>query len=138
MRGTRLVEEMLRIRQILNAAQIKLELVGSSQLKDTPLLVENVLSMCLKEAVNNIVKHSHASSCKLVIKQLPTEWYIEIEDNGVGFQNKGDFFKGNGLQGMKERLEFVNGSLDIPAANGTKLVIRVPNVIKQAERGKSI
>ncbi|MFJ8266993.1 sensor histidine kinase [Peribacillus asahii] len=138
MRGTRLVEEMLRIRQILNAAQIELELVGSSQLKDTPLLVENVLSMCLKEAVNNIVKHSHASSCKLVIKQLPTEWYIEIEDNGVGFQNKGDFFKGNGLQGMKERLEFVNGSLDIPASNGTKLVIRVPNVIKQAERGKSI
>ncbi|MFB5282928.1 sensor histidine kinase [Peribacillus sp. Hz7] len=138
MRGTRLVEEMLRIRQILNAAQIKLELVGSSQLKDTPLLVENVLSMCLKEAVNNIVKHSHASSCKLVIKQLPTEWYIEIEDNGVGFQHKGDFFKGNGLQGMKERLEFVNGSLDIPASNGTKLVIRVPNVIKQAERGKSI
>ncbi|USK69848.1 sensor histidine kinase [Peribacillus asahii] len=138
MRGTRLVEEMLRIRQILNAAQIKLELVGSSQLKDTPLLVENVLSMCLKEAVNNIVKHSHASSCKLVIKQLPTEWYIEIEDNGVGFQQKGDFFKGNGLQGMKERLEFVNGSLDIPASNGTKLVIRVPNVIKQAERGKSI
>jgi len=138
MRGTRLVEEMLRIRQILNAAQIKLELVGSSQLKDTPLLVENVLSMCLKEAVNNIVKHSHASSCKLVIKQLPTEWYIEIEDNGVGFQHKGDFFKGNGLQGMKERLEFVNGSLDIPASNGTKLIIRVPNVIKQAERGKSI
>ncbi|USK84740.1 sensor histidine kinase [Peribacillus asahii] len=138
MRGTRLVEEMLRIRQILNAAQIELELVGSSQLKDTPLLVENVLSMCLKEAVNNIVKHSHASSCKLVIKQLPTEWYIEIEDNGVGFQHKGDFFKGNGLQGMKERLEFVNGSLDIPASNGTKLVIRVPNVIKQAERGKSI
>lgn len=138
MRGTRLVEEMLRIRQILNAAQIKLELVGSSQLKDTPLLVENVLSMCLKEAVNNIVKHSHASSCKLVIKQLPTEWYIEIEDNGVGFQHKGDFFQGNGLQGMKERLEFVNGSLDIPASNGTKLVIRVPNVIKQAERGKSI
>ena len=138
MRGTRLVEEMLRIRQILNAAQIKLELVGSSQLKDTPLLVENVLSMCLKEAVNNIVKHSHASSCKLVIKQLPMEWYIEIEDNGVGFQHKGDFFKGNGLQGMKERLEFVNGSLDIPASNGTKLIIRVPNVIKQAERGKSI
>ncbi|RID82716.1 sensor histidine kinase [Peribacillus asahii] len=138
MRGTRLVEEMLRIRQILSAAQIKLELVGSSQLKDTPLLVENVLSMCLKEAVNNIVKHSYASSCRLVIKQLPTEWYIEIEDNGVGFQHKGDFFKGHGLQGMKERLEFVNGSLDIPASNGTKLVIRVPNVIKQAERGKSI
>jgi two-component system sensor histidine kinase DesK len=31
---------------------------------------------------------------------------------------------------MKERLEFVNGSLDIKSTDGTTLYIRVPNAIK--------
>lgn len=134
MRGTKVEEEIVRIKQILKAAQIKFEYDGLVQLTDTPLLIENVLSMCLKEAVNNIVKHSRATTCKVTIKQLSTEWYLKIEDNGVGNQQKGGFFIGNGLQGMEERLEFVNGSLDIQASNGTTLIVKIPNVIKQVER----
>ena len=133
MRGTKLEEEIVRIKQILKAAEIEFELEGTPKLTNTPLLIENVLSMCLKEAVNNIVKHSHATACKLVIKQLPTEWYIKIEDNGVGYGERDSFFIGNGLQGMKERLEFVNGSLDIQLSSGTALVIKIPNAIKQTE-----
>ena len=58
------------MKQILNAAQItcKVKLV-SPELVNTPLLVENVLSMCLKEAVTNIVKHSRATTCSISIKQ---------------------------------------------------------------------
>ena len=138
MRGTKLDEEIIRIKQILKAAQIQFEFVGTSQLTDTPFLIENVLSMCLKEAVNNIVKHSQANTCKLIIKQLPNEWYIKIEDNGIGFTQKGCFFSGNGLQGMKERLEFVNGCLDIHSSGGTTLTIRIPNVIKQVEGEGSV
>ena len=37
-----------------------------------------------------------------------------------------EWSKGHGLRGMKERLEFVNGSLDIHSKNGTTLNIRVP------------
>lgn len=134
MRGTRVAEEMVRIKQILKAADIKLEFEGTDQFNNTPLLIENVLSMCLKEAVNNIVKHSQATICKITIKQLSTEWYIKIEDNGVGNQQKGGLFTGNGIQGMKERLEFVNGWLDIQSSNGVTLMIKIPNVIKQVER----
>ena len=65
MRGTKLEEEIVRIKQILKAAEIKFELEGTPKLTNTPLLIENVLSMCLKEAVNNIVKHSHATTCQV-------------------------------------------------------------------------
>ena len=41
-----------------------------------------------------------------------------------------DFNKGRGLIGMRERLEFVNGSLDIETKEGTMLVIKVPNSVK--------
>jgi two-component system sensor histidine kinase DesK len=38
--------------------------------------------------------------------------------------------EGNGLIGMKERLEFINGSLDLSLKEGTTLTIRVPNDVK--------
>ena len=41
--------------------------------------------------------------------------------------------KGNGLIGMKERLEFVNGTLEMVSKNGTTVTIRVPNFVKQEE-----
>lgn len=37
---------------------------------------------------------------------------------------------GSGLRGIRERLEFVNGSLQIEGEKGTKLTIRVPVVLK--------
>jgi two-component system sensor histidine kinase DesK len=32
---------------------------------------------------------------------------------------------------MKERLEFVNGTLDIKSEGGTTIIMKVPNVVKQ-------
>lgn len=129
MKGAKLSDEMVRIRQILRAAEMEFHLEGNLELANTPLLVENVLTMCLKEAVTNIVKHSQASICNVSIIQSPTEVMIKVQDNGVGFSVKKDSFKENGLQGMKERLEFVNGSLEIASDDGTIVNIRVPNII---------
>jgi two-component system sensor histidine kinase DesK len=131
MRGTKLEDELFRVKQILNAAQIVCKLNGSPELVNTPLLVENVLSMSLKEAVTNIVKHSGATSCSISIKQSTKETLIKVHDNGIGLNQETEWSKGHGLRGIKERLEFVNGSLDIHSKNGTTLYIRVPNVIKQ-------
>lgn len=131
MRGTKLEDELFRINQILKAAQIKCTVTGTPKLVNTPLLVENVLSMCLKEAVNNVVKHSGASTCSISIKQSAKETLLKVYDNGKGLEEKVNWSKGHGLIGIKERLEFVNGTLDIHSKNGTTLNIRVPNVIQQ-------
>ena len=131
MRGTKLEDELLRINQILSAAQIKCTVSAKTKLVNTPMLVENVLSMCLKEAVNNVVKHSGASSCSISIKQSAKETLLKVYDNGKGIEEKTNWSKGHGIIGIKERLEFVNGTLDIHSKNGTTLNIRVPNVIQQ-------
>jgi two-component system sensor histidine kinase DesK len=101
---------------------------GNAQLVNTPLLVENVVSMCLKEAVTNVVKHSHATSCKVLIHESPDELKIIVQDDGIGSE-KLNSFQGNGICGIRERLEFVNGSLEIQNLDGIILDIRVPNVI---------
>ncbi|MCK6257335.1 sensor histidine kinase [Fictibacillus sp. KIGAM418] len=134
MRGIRLEEELINVKQILKAAQI--EYVGEQELNLTnvSLLIENILSMCLKEAVTNVVKHSGATTCHISIKQSLNEIMISIRDNGAGIRVDEDMTKGHGLLGIKERLEFVNGHLEIFSEEGTTLIIQVPNVIKSPEK----
>ncbi len=133
MRGIRLEDELIRIRQLLQAAEIEFQLEGSPRLANTSLITENVLSMCLKEAVTNVVKHSGATLCQVLIEPLRTDLLIKVKDNGTGIEGINLYDKGHGLQGMRERLEFVNGSMDVLQDKGTMLIIRVPNVFKQPE-----
>jgi two-component system, NarL family, sensor histidine kinase DesK len=134
MRGIRLKDEIVRVKQILKAAEINFEENQDFSLKNVPLLTENILSMCLKEAVNNVVKHSGASSCSISIEQSWKDIVMTIHDNGV-FKSDGDSdVKGSGLLGMKERLEFINGSIELLTKEGTTLVIRVPNDVKPSDK----
>jgi two-component system, NarL family, sensor histidine kinase DesK len=134
MRGIRLKDEIIRVKQILKAAQINFVSEQEFTLTNVSLLTENILSMCLKEAVNNVVKHSGASSCYISIEQSWNETVIIVRDDGV-FSGEEDYFaRGNGLIGMNERLEFVNGSLDVITKEGTTLIIKVPNDVKQTDK----
>ncbi|MFC0470859.1 sensor histidine kinase [Halalkalibacter kiskunsagensis] len=134
MRGAKLEDEVIHIQQILKAAQIEFTMEGDPNLKSTPLLVENVVSMCLKEAVTNVVKHSQASSCKVMICESSDELQIIVQDDGIGISEKSESSSGSGLKGIRERLEFVNGSLDFVKSDGTVLDIRVPNAISQTKQ----
>lgn len=118
MRGARLEDELGRVGQILRAAEIEFELVGDPKLAHTSRFTENVLSMCVKEAVTNVVKHSRASRCLVRIEQKPDLLRVLVQDNGIGMRLPRAQDRGNGLQGMKERLEFINGSLQIGQGAG--------------------
>ncbi|MFJ5714882.1 sensor histidine kinase [Neobacillus sp. NPDC093127] len=130
MRGIRLKDEILRVNQIIDAAQIKFVSEGEFTLTNVSLLTENILSMCLKEAVNNVVKHSGATSCFISIEQSWKETVLTIRDDGLFKGEKEILAEGHGLIGMKERLEFINGSLELLTNEGTTLIIRVPNDAK--------
>jgi len=134
MRGVKVAEELVRARQMLEAAHIELNCEGQSSLPDTPPFIQHVLSMCVKEAVTNIVKHSDATACRIHIEQTATDTTITVQDNGKGMADNCPL--GNGLQGMQERLEFVNGCLGLTGKEGTTVTIRVPKINKQAEAGE--
>jgi two-component system, NarL family, sensor histidine kinase DesK len=134
MRGIRLKDEIIRVKQILKAAEIDFVEEQDFSSKNVSLLTENILSMCLKEAVNNVVKHSGAKSCWVTIEQTWKESVLIIRDDGKFKQPRENEAKGSGLLGMKERLEFINGSLEIQSDHGTTLVIKVPNDVKPMEK----
>ncbi len=83
---------------------------------------ETVLSLILREAVTNIVRHSHASHCHISLQQSGPNILLGIEDNGCG----GIRQEGSGLRGMRERVESIHGRFQILSENGTRLLIEVP------------
>ncbi|WP_062350480.1 sensor histidine kinase [Bacillus kwashiorkori] len=134
MRGIRVSEEIKRIKQLLEAANITFIFDSNKKLSNVSLYLENILSMCLKEAVTNIVKHSQATKCEILLEQTLEEIKIIVQDNGVGFSKDKDHSNGVGLLGMQERLEFVNGDLEITSNNGMRILMRVPSVVKDYVR----
>ncbi|CAM4442542.1 sensor histidine kinase [Paenibacillus tarimensis] len=136
MRGTRLEDELFRIEQILDAAEIEFVLKGDPKQLNTSLMAENVISMSMKEAVTNVVKHSGATVCTVIIEPAATELVVKVRDDGVGMEDRPKDRVSTGLQGMRERLEFVNGSLDITSEDGTTLIMRVPSVVQQPGKEK--
>jgi two-component system, NarL family, sensor histidine kinase DesK len=87
-----------------------------------PPLHESVLSMAVKEGVTNVVRHAHARNCCLRLEQQNGSCRLAIEDDGRG----GGHSEGNGLRGMRERVEMIGGSLRRDSQAGTKLIITIP------------
>lgn len=136
MRQTKLREELLRIQQMLEAAEMDFEIKGDPNFPNMPPIVENVLVMCLKETVTNVVKHSHATKCCVTFDRSAKDNMIIVHDNGIGIPKNGSGLPGSGLDGMRERLEFVNGNLRVENDNGTKFTILVPAVLTHIKEGE--
>ena len=87
-----------------------------------PALHESVLSMAVREAVTNVVRHAQARTCSLRLEQQNGSCRLEIEDDGRG----GSQNEGNGLRGMRERVEMLGGTLTRDSQAGTRLTITLP------------
>ncbi|MFO1443498.1 sensor histidine kinase [Bacillus sp. Bva_UNVM-123] len=131
MRTITIAEELMEAEAILKAAGISYVFEGETTLTDIPLLTQNILSMCLREAVTNVVKHSHAKTCLIQVEEKAGEIRLCIHDNGRGMSTNNH--TGNGLKGISERLELIDGSVEASTDGGTKLVITVPIIVKERE-----
>jgi len=93
-----------------------------------PSDVETVLYRIVQEALTNVVKHAQAEHVSIVLQRKGGAVTTVIEDDGRGFSGDDQKDGGLGLVGMKERVELVNGRLEIESAEGagTTLVVEVP------------
>jgi signal transduction histidine kinase len=83
------------------------------------------LFLCVKETLNNALKHSGAS--QIVIDfEINQQLMIRIADNGVGI----DLLKirqfGNGLKNITRRMESIGGTYHIENKNGTVTTLTLP------------
>ncbi len=81
--------------------------------------------LCIKEALNNIVKHSGATEASLTFNVIGNILHTEINDNGTGINTTQINKFGNGMNIMKERLKKFGGYLEIDTTIGTKLIFKI-------------
>ncbi|HEU4710010.1 MAG TPA: two-component regulator propeller domain-containing protein [Pyrinomonadaceae bacterium] len=101
----------------------------SGPLQPLPVLVETNLLRIGQEAVNNAVKHAHATRIDVALNFDTRHVRLSISDNGRGFDPQQQIADGHfGLLGMRERADQIGGTLTIESANerGTQIAIDVP------------
>ena len=112
--------EIARARKALDAAGVRLELQAQNARLEPAQ--ESVLSLVLREAVTNILRHAGATSCRLELAADSQGTRLSVCDNGRGAIQG----EGNGLRGMRERIESVGGRLEIDSRQGTRLTVAIP------------
>ncbi|GAB3993393.1 hypothetical protein GCM10028807_28500 [Spirosoma daeguense] len=91
------------------------------------LEVQRNLFLIFKESIVNIAKHAEATEVLIHIKIEKTYLWVQIQDNGKGFdyQSTND---GNGLRNLKKRAIQIGGNLDITSivGQGTDVKMVIP------------
>ncbi len=131
-----LEEELERARTTLRTAGILLECQREPLVVDA--VQESILGFALREAVTNIVRHAHATRCRIRLQQSENGCVLEVQDDGCGDAHavlatvqrptsaaavriEGE---GEGLRGMRERVEAIGGSVRREVSAGTRVLIR--------------
>jgi two-component system sensor histidine kinase DesK len=87
---------------------------------------ETALALVLREAVTNIVRHARATTCRLRFDNEAGQRRLVVEDDGQHAAAR----EGNGLRGMRERVEGLGGHFSLERGTalerGTRLVIELP------------
>ena len=88
-------------------------------------MIEGAVYFTISEALTNIAKYAEASGAIVRADYRDDELTVEIIDDGIG---GADATSGTGLRGLADRLESIDGSLEVvsPAGGGTRLVARIP------------
>jgi signal transduction histidine kinase len=95
---------------------------------ELPLQAKEALYRIAQEALQNAVKHSQAQQVKLRLEQDLSQVFLEVKDDGVGFDPGAPSPGQLGLVSMRERAAQVGGKLEIISGfgRGTKIQIQVP------------
>ena len=103
-----------------------------SEIGRFPTSIETALYRIVQEAVNNVSRHAQASRVSIQLQREAQAIRCSIRDDGIGFDvpsvlaKRGE--RGLGLIGIRERLNALNGTLEINSSpgRGTELNILIP------------
>jgi two-component system sensor histidine kinase DesK len=120
-RSQGLAAELAQAKSTLETAGLTVQCDAATTVK-LPALQESVLSLAVREAVTNVVRHARARTCRMRLEQTNGSCRLEIQDDGRGSSNG----EGDGLRGMRERVEMLGGTLSRETQAGTTLTITLP------------
>jgi two-component system, NarL family, sensor histidine kinase DesK len=133
-RSTGIAAELASAKSLLDSDGIALVSVVQSGCLDggvLPATIETALALTLREAITNLQRHARAGEARLDLRIEAGEAILRVADNGCGAAIE----PGNGLTGMRERIEALGGQLRVASRKGEGVSIeaRVPLSAHQHE-----
>ncbi|MGA9587966.1 MAG: sensor histidine kinase [Terracidiphilus sp.] len=126
-RSRGLAAEIDDARRILDAAGVTLLAESKPDRGSFSPQEETALALALREAVTNIVRHARATNCRLRFVCEAGHRRLVVEDDGPRTIVR----EGNGLRGMRERIESLGGRFHLESGivqnHGTRLTIELPH-----------
>ncbi|WP_347372813.1 ATP-binding protein [Aequorivita sp. Q41] len=103
---------------------IKAELIVKGDIIPIESNIQVIIFRILQEFFSNTIKHSKASSLKVILNYSDEELKITAKDDGIGFE-KNDDFMGIGLKNMETRAKLIHSALKIDSIKdkGTALYL---------------
>ena len=89
---------------------------------DVDAVYESTLAWAVREAVTNVVKHSGAQTCRIALRSTDGAASLDVEDDGRG-PSGGEM--GTGLNGLADRVNALNGHLEVGPRDGAGFTLRV-------------
>lgn len=93
---------------------------------DVPRDVKYAFIAIAKEAVNNAVKHSNGDEIRIIVREHPAFYQLEIMDNGTTADERrlsGETGDGIGIKNIKERVAAIGGTMRIKADDGFMIFV---------------
>lgn len=86
------------------------------------------IHQCVRELVNNAVKHAGASVIEVVLVNRDHEIEVRVEDNGSGINQESEAFRnGIGLNNIRSRLKHLSGTFALQtSSDGTVITLLIP------------
>jgi two-component system, NarL family, sensor histidine kinase DesK len=111
---------------VLEAAGISCRI--ENQTGVLPKAVDAVLAWAVREGTTNVIRHSNAKHCRIVLARDGEETYAEITDDGQGYQKENGDGSGSGLSGLTERVATFAGRVEAvsPPDGGFRLRVGLP------------
>ncbi|HEX6431631.1 MAG TPA: sensor histidine kinase [Niastella sp.] len=94
--------------------------------KDITQDMQVTIFRIVQELLTNAVRHAGATAILVQCSQNENIFFITVEDNGKGFlTSQVDAGKGIGLTNVKNRVDYLKGTLDIESAPGAGTTINI-------------
>ena len=106
---------------VVNRAAVPIRLHTTLPPERLPMRIEAAAYFTVCEALTNVAKHAHANRAWVNVEQRADHLDVEVGDDGLG---GADVRSGSGLQGLRDRVEAVSGTLDIDSRPGSGTVMR--------------
>jgi signal transduction histidine kinase/ligand-binding sensor domain-containing protein len=121
--------------ETLQAAGIRCRLDVPDDVPPLPLSAEfrHHIFLILKEALNNICKHSSATEVELTVVYDRDRIELRIHDNGLGFEAAQLASNRSGLSNMRARASLLGGTFHVESRRGSTTICLVTSVTPQTQ-----